>query len=224
MHGVQPIAKIAPRPSEASQPPFDPTSRPPSLSPRLDRPALGAGRERDRAGRRREAARRARVERPPRPVENGNAQDPGQAQAEHDQDRAADHAERRQDVDEALGEVGGGHAEQREHRCETGDEGEGVTHRQPAVRPFRVRDTTAGDRDRAQLAQIRGHEREHARRQKADHPSRERDEDREVGAGGHLVVAGSASSASASSRRSFAALVASSRRRSPSSTTGMTAK
>src|SRR6188474_3041649 len=34
MQGVQPIAKIAPRPSEASRPPFDPTSAPPSRSPK----------------------------------------------------------------------------------------------------------------------------------------------------------------------------------------------
>ena len=35
MHGVQPTAKIAPSPNDASQPPRLPTSRPPSRSPKV---------------------------------------------------------------------------------------------------------------------------------------------------------------------------------------------
>ena len=44
MHGVQPMAKIAPSPNEASQPPREVTTRPPSLSPN-EGVAVGAANE-----------------------------------------------------------------------------------------------------------------------------------------------------------------------------------
>ena len=86
MHGVQPIAKIAPSPNDASQPPRVPTMRPPSRSPSPDR-CPGAAKAivpvalaTDAGG--------AGLERPPRAVEGGDAQHPGEIQSEHDeQDR-----------------------------------------------------------------------------------------------------------------------------------------
>ena len=63
-----------------------------------------------------------------------------------------------QHVDQALREVRGGHAEEREDGGEAGHEREGVAHRQPAARD-RGLGLSAGDRDRAQLPEIRGHER-----------------------------------------------------------------
>ena len=100
MHGVQPIAKIAPSPNDASQPPRLPTSRPPSRSPNV---GAAPRAERHRPGRRRDGRRRAGVERPPGPLERGHAQDAGEVQPEEDEDHAADLAEDRHPLREAGG-------------------------------------------------------------------------------------------------------------------------
>ena len=57
--------------------------------------------------------------------------------------------------------------EEREHRPEAGDVRERVSHGQPARRPGAG--LRAGDRDGGQLAEIRRHERQDARREEADH-------------------------------------------------------
>ena len=99
MHGVQPIAKIAPSPNDASQPPRALTTRAPSRSPMPGRcrhrraepsatdPVAVAS-----------AHRRAGVERSPGALEDRDAQDAGQAQAEDDEEQAADDPERGQVV------------------------------------------------------------------------------------------------------------------------------
>jgi hypothetical protein len=120
-----------------------------------------ASHERDRPRRRREAPGGAGIERAPRAFEDGDAQDAGQAEAKDDQDRPADDTQGRQQIDQAGGEVRGGDAEHREDNGEAGDEGDGVTDGEPSVRAGGI-GAGAGDRDRAELAQVGGHERQHA--------------------------------------------------------------
>ena len=217
MHGLQPIAKIAPSPNDASQPPPELTTWPPSRSPRPGfAPAAAEG---GRAGRRRQRPRRAGIERTPRPLEPRDVEQPGQVEAEHDQDDPADDAQGGQVVGDRAGGERRRDAEQREDGTEPGHVRERVAHRQPARRPRAV--GRARDGDRRQLAEVGRHERQHARRQEADDAGREGDEDRQVGPGHRL---GQASRTSVRRRRSFAALVTSSRRWSPSSTTGIEAK
>ena len=102
MHGVQPIAKIAPSPNDASQPPRVPTIRPPSRSANLASvPPVAAGRrERDRARRGRDGTGGARLERPPGSIERGDAQHAGEIQPEDDEQDPAELAEDRQVVDQ----------------------------------------------------------------------------------------------------------------------------
>ena len=94
---------------------------------------------------------------------------------------AADLRSGRQVVDQRAGDERGGDAEQREHGAEPGDVGERVAHGDPARRRSPV--GRRRDRDGGQLAEVGGHERQHARRQEADDPGGEGDEDRQVGAG-----------------------------------------
>ena len=56
--------------------------------------------------------------------------------------------------------------EQREHRPEAGDVGDGVAHGRPARR--RRRAALRRDGDRGELAEVRGHERQDARREERD--------------------------------------------------------
>jgi hypothetical protein len=85
----------------------------------------------------------------------GDAQDPGEAQPQNDKDEPTDDAQDRKDVDQALGEVGGGQPEQREDGGEAEDEGDRVTDGEPSTGAGK---TPSGDGDRAQLAQVGGHE------------------------------------------------------------------
>ncbi len=57
----------------------------PATEPVADR-RRGPGPERHRPGRRRDGRRRPRVERPPGPIQGGHPEDPGEVQAEQDQD------------------------------------------------------------------------------------------------------------------------------------------
>ena len=87
MHGLQPIAKIAPRPNDASQPPRELTTWPPIRSPTLGpAPPLPNAVEpvavaSDPRRRRRAVATSAG---------GRDAEQPGQVQPEHDQDDPAD--------------------------------------------------------------------------------------------------------------------------------------
>ena len=217
MQGLQPIAKIAPSPNDANQPPRELTTCPPIRSPIVgDRRARAEGRG---ARRGRQRARCAGVERSPRPAQDGDVQESRQVEAEDDEDDATDGPQRRQVVDEGTGREGRSDAEDREHGPESGHVRERVADREPA-RGRRARGR-ARDRDRRQLAEVRRHERQHARRQEADDAGGEGDEDREVRC---RPSVGQASRTSVRRRRSFAALVASSSRRSPSSTTGIDAE
>ena len=81
MHGVQPMAKIAPSPNDASQPPRELTSRPPSRSP-----MLGCRRRRLRRSESSRSPSRASRAAPAssgrqRPLEGRDAEDPGQVEA-----------------------------------------------------------------------------------------------------------------------------------------------
>ena len=217
MHGLQPIAKIAPSPNDANQPPRELTTWPPIRSPIVGDADAGAEGRRARRGRQR--ARRAGVERPPRPAQDGDVQESRQVEAEDDEDDAADGPQRRQVVDERTGREGRGDAEDREHGPESGHVRERVSDREPA-RGRRARGRTR-DRDRRQLAEVRRHERQHARRQEADDAGGEGDEDREVGAAHRSVRRPGRRSAGGGA---WPRSVASSSRRSPSSTTGIALK
>ena len=73
-----------------------------------------------------------------RPLEAADRQDPGQVQAHHDQDEAADLAQRRAGSrPSAPPAIGGRHAQDREHEPEAGDVGDGVVEGHPARRPGR---------------------------------------------------------------------------------------
>ena len=83
MHGVQPIAKIAPSANARAEP--GPSADEAAAEPSPTPPSAAARRrERHAAGHRREARRRAGVQRPPRALEDADAQDPGEAEAHHD--------------------------------------------------------------------------------------------------------------------------------------------
>ena len=217
MHGLQPTAKIAPSPNDASQPPprADDMATEPVAETRVGASAAESG----RAGRGRQRPRRAGIERTPRPLEPRDVEQPRQVEPEHDQDESADDAQRRQVVGDRAGGERRRDAEHREDGTEPGHVRERMTHRQPARRASAI--GRACDRDRRELAEVCRHEREHARRQEADDAGREGDEDRQVGPGHRL---GQASRTSVRRRRSFEALVTSSSRWSPSSTTGIEAK
>ena len=119
MHGLQPIAKIAPRPNDASQPPRELTTWPPIRSPTLGRRAAAPEGGRARRGRQRSGG--AGVERSPGPLEGRDVEQPGQVQPEHDEDDPADRAQGRQVVDEGTGHEGAHDAEEREDGAESGD-------------------------------------------------------------------------------------------------------
>ena len=106
MHGVQPTAKIAPSPNDASQPPRA-DQAPAEAIGRC--PAAARACERDRTGRGRERPGRAGIERPPRPFERRDAQDAGKVQPEDHEDDAADRAQRAQVVDQGARQERGGH-------------------------------------------------------------------------------------------------------------------
>ena len=113
MHGVQPIAKIAPSPKLASQPPRLLTSRPPSRSPKPGPPAGANDIEPVVAATDADA-----------PASSGrhvrsSARDPedaGEVQPEQDEDHAADLAQDRHPLRQAGGGERRRHAEEREHR------------------------------------------------------------------------------------------------------------
>ena len=92
MQGVQPTAKIAPSPNDASQPPR--AAHEPPAEPVGRGPAVSGAGQRDRAGRGRERARRAGVERSPGALQRRDAQDAREVEPEDDQDDAADCAQR----------------------------------------------------------------------------------------------------------------------------------
>ena len=228
MHGVQPIAKIAPSPKLASQPPRLLTIRPPSRSPR---PGPAGRGERHRAGRGRQRGRGAGVERPPVPLERRDPEDAGEVQPEQDEDHAADLAQDRHPRRQPGGGERRRHPEQREHGAEPGDVGEGVAEGRPARGPARdrvqpraagsARAARVGDRDRRQLADVGGHERQDARAQEAEQPGGDRDEDRQV-VGGHTRLP---SRASSRNRRMLRAETSRARAGCPpSSRTGIVAK
>ena len=84
MHGVQPIAKIAPSVNAAPRP--DAPADEPGAHPAAH-PAAARRRERHPAGRRREARGGAGVERPPGPLQEPDVDDPGEAEAHDHEDR-----------------------------------------------------------------------------------------------------------------------------------------
>ena len=217
MHGLQPTAKIAPRPNDASQPPPELTTCPPSRSPRPGF-ALPPPRAVEPV---------AVASDPAAPASSGRHvrcshemwSRPARSSPSTMRIDAADDAQGGQVVGQRPGGERGRDAEQREDGTEPGHVRERMTHRQPARRLCAV--GRARDRDRGQLAEVGRHERKDARRQEADHAGGEGDEDRQVGPGHRR---GQASRTSARRRRSLAGLVTSSSRRSPSSTTGIEAK
>ena len=208
MQGVQPIAKIAPSPNDASQPPLaadEPAAEPlaePAAARRRPAPAPSCrSPSRSSPAPRHRAAATA--------VEAGDLEDAREVQPEHDQDHAADLAQEGHVVDEAgrrryvavtprsvnttpkPSDVGDAHA---------GARASATAGRLPGA---------AGDGDRRQLAEVGRHERQDARREEAEQPGGERDEEREVAAS----CAGGRPAPSARNRRSFAGDVASSSRR-----------
>ncbi len=197
MHGVQPMAKIAPSANDVPRPALPPTSRLPTRPPipGVDR------RQRHATGHRGHARGGAGIEGPPRPLEEGDRQEPGEAEAHHDEDHATDDAEQRDVVGEGPAGEGGRDPEQGEDRAEPRDVGDGVAQRDPARRPAR-RVRARGDRDRGELAEVRRNERQDARRQERDDAGADREEERVVA--GHARVPDPPSSPSASRRRSRA--------------------
>ena len=161
MHGVQPMAKIAPSPNDASHPPRVPTMRPPSRSAnRASVPERCTRRcEGDGAGRGGQGSRSPGLERPPGPIQGRNPEHAGEIQPEHDQQDPADLAQQRQVVDERPGKVRRGHPEEREDRPEPDDVGDRVPHGQPAGR-HALRATDHGHR--GELPEVRRDQRQHA--------------------------------------------------------------
>ena len=138
MHGVQPMAKIAPEPerrepaaARADEPAAEPVAEAgPSPAP----PVRGrSSRSRSRG------AGRAGIERPPGALERRDrAGCPARFRPRTIRTTPPIDAERRQVVDERAGRERGRDAEQREHGPEAGDVGERVAQGRPARRPGAV--------------------------------------------------------------------------------------
>ena len=175
------------RPADGEDRP-EPERREPATL-RIDEPAAqaigharvrgtGAGRrERHRAGDRGEGLRRPGVQGPPRSLEGRDRQDPGEREAHDDEDQPTDDPQGREEVRQGPGQERRRDAEDREDDPESRDVREGV----PDGRPARWRDAVLGrrDGDGRHLAEVRGDERQHARRQEADHTRSDGDEHRE---------------------------------------------
>ena len=187
MHGVQPTAKIAPEAERRE--PAAAAGRPPGR--RVDR--RSTGRRSRRPGSPRATLPVAVARLPAAPASSGRQvrsrtgmrRMPARLRPITMSMTPADHAQRRQVVDEPAGRERGRRAEHREHRPEPEDVGDGVADGQPARGPVRLPSAGAGDGHRRQLAEVGRHEREDARRQEADDAGQDGDEDREVGAAGH---------------------------------------
>src|SRR6185503_8140189 len=112
--------------------------------------------------------------RSPRLGEERDRDEPGEVQAENDEDDAADDPERR----EVLGEAGGGERrgdpKQREDAPEAEDVGERMSERQPAVGLGAALAT--GDGDGGQLAEVGRDQRQDTRRQERDEARGDGDE------------------------------------------------
>ena len=148
MHGLQPMAKIAPSPNDANQPPRE-----------LDDVAADAGRrpsasrapdaERRRAGRRGQRAGCAGVEGSPCPAQDRDVQEPARSRPRTIRITPPIDPQRRQVVDERSGRERRGDAEDREHGPEPGHVRERVADREPARGLWRL---GAGPRPRSPSA------------------------------------------------------------------------
>ena len=169
MQGVQPSEKIAPSPNAPSGRATEPDAGGSAERGRGSAPARTAGRtHRQRGGR--GPPEEHGIQGSPGALQVVEAQDAGQVQPEDDEDEAAKAAEagqpvgRQRETQDRAADVDR-QAQQDEDRPEAQHEGDGLGERPPPRR--------RGRGDDAELAQVRRHDRQDARRHEADQPGDE---------------------------------------------------